>query len=241
MDWMSSYHPAALIEEWEAIRAARRAARADSACAARMRDRPISTRSASVRDGEKLRDVFRFMDDIADALQSHDRVHTYAGLRDRRCPGLTRCAAISPCCSACCAACRARESHAEALSAFYAPQAHHYDRFRERLLRGRAELIERLPLADGARVVELGGGTGRNAEFFGAKLDRIEIADDRRRLRAAARAGTRTRAKDSATSRHRSRCDDVRAGRAGRRRLFLVCADDDSAIGALRSRMRSRC
>jgi S-adenosylmethionine-diacylgycerolhomoserine-N-methlytransferase len=65
-------------------------------------------------------------------------------------------------------------SHAEALSAFYAPQARHYDRFRERLLRGRAELIERLPLTDGARVVELGGGTGRNAEFFASKLDRIE-------------------------------------------------------------------
>ncbi|HEX5124261.1 MAG TPA: class I SAM-dependent methyltransferase [Rhodanobacteraceae bacterium] len=65
-------------------------------------------------------------------------------------------------------------SHAESLSAFYAPQARHYDRFRERLLRGRAELIERLPLADGARVVELGGGTGRNAEFFGATLSRIE-------------------------------------------------------------------
>ena len=65
-------------------------------------------------------------------------------------------------------------SHAEALSAFYAPQARHYDRFRERLLHGREALIERLPLADGARVVELGGGTGRNAEFFGAKLDGIE-------------------------------------------------------------------
>jgi S-adenosylmethionine-diacylgycerolhomoserine-N-methlytransferase len=65
-------------------------------------------------------------------------------------------------------------SHAEALSAFYAPQAQHYDRFRERLLQGRETLIERLPLADGARVVELGGGTGRNAGFFGAKLDRVE-------------------------------------------------------------------
>jgi S-adenosylmethionine-diacylgycerolhomoserine-N-methlytransferase len=64
-------------------------------------------------------------------------------------------------------------SHAEALSAFYAPQARHYDRFRERLLRGRGELIERLPIADGARIVELGGGTGRNADFFGATLDRV--------------------------------------------------------------------
>jgi len=85
-------------------------------------------------------------------------------------------------------------SHAEALSAFYAPQARHYDRFRERLLRGRAELIERLPLADGARVVELGGGTGRNAEFFGAKLSRIEsltIVDVCAPLLAEARARAR--------------------------------------------------
>jgi S-adenosylmethionine-diacylglycerol 3-amino-3-carboxypropyl transferase len=78
MDWMSSYHPAALIEEWEAIRA-RATPRAR-----------ILLRSAHARPayldairiglaGEKLRDVFHFMDDIADALQPHDRVHTYAG------------------------------------------------------------------------------------------------------------------------------------------------------------------
>ena len=66
------------------------------------------------------------------------------------------------------------KSHAEALKAFYAPQARHYDRFRERLLQGRETLIGRLPLPDGARIVELGGGTGRNAEFFGTKLDRVE-------------------------------------------------------------------
>lgn len=71
-------------------------------------------------------------------------------------------------------------SHAAALSEFYAPQAEDYDRFRERLLRGRAELIARLSLPERAHVVELGGGTGRNAEFFGDKLDRIatlEIVD----------------------------------------------------------------
>jgi S-adenosylmethionine-diacylglycerol 3-amino-3-carboxypropyl transferase len=78
MDWMSSYHPHALIEEWEAIRL-RAAPRAR-----------ILLRSAHARPayldairigaaGEKLRDVFRFMDDIADALQPQDRVHTYAG------------------------------------------------------------------------------------------------------------------------------------------------------------------
>jgi len=85
-------------------------------------------------------------------------------------------------------------THAQALTAFYGPQSDHYDRFRERLLRGREELIRSLPLPDGARVVELGGGTGRNAEFFGDTLDRIasiEIVDlcapllERARERAA--------------------------------------------------------
>lgn len=65
-------------------------------------------------------------------------------------------------------------SHAQALSAFYGAQSEHYDRFRERLLAGRAELIADLPLPPAARVVELGGGTGRNAEFFGARLAAIE-------------------------------------------------------------------
>jgi len=85
-------------------------------------------------------------------------------------------------------------SHAAALSEFYEPQAHHYDRFRERLLCGRAELIARLRLPERAHVVELGGGTGRNAEFFGGRLDRIatlEIVDVCRPLLAQARERAR--------------------------------------------------
>ena len=73
-----------------------------------------------------------------------------------------------------------RGSHAERLQAFYAPQAAHYDRFRARLLWGREELIERLPVREGARVVELGAGTGRNAETFGTRLvmlERLELVD----------------------------------------------------------------
>jgi len=78
MDWMSSYHPAALTEEWEAIRLR-------AAPRARILLRSAHARPAyldAIRlgpDGENLRDVFRFMDDVADALQPHDRVHTYAG------------------------------------------------------------------------------------------------------------------------------------------------------------------
>jgi S-adenosylmethionine-diacylgycerolhomoserine-N-methlytransferase len=86
-------------------------------------------------------------------------------------------------------------THAERLQAFYAPQAGDYDRFRERLLAGRRELIDQLPVRPGARVVELGAGTGRNAEYFGARLGqlgRLELVDlcpallERARARAAA-------------------------------------------------------
>jgi S-adenosylmethionine-diacylgycerolhomoserine-N-methlytransferase len=59
---------------------------------------------------------------------------------------------------------------AERLQAFYAPQASRYDAFRERLLRGRTELIEQLPAVPGSVIVELGGGTGANMERFGARL-----------------------------------------------------------------------
>ncbi|MET0230735.1 MAG: methyltransferase domain-containing protein [Rhodanobacteraceae bacterium] len=86
------------------------------------------------------------------------------------------------------------ESHAASLAAFYAPQAGAYDRFRERLLQGRAELIARLDLPEQARVVELGGGTGRNAEFFGERLsrvERLEIVDICTPLLAAARERAR--------------------------------------------------
>ena len=68
-------------------------------------------------------------------------------------------------------------SHALSLEAFYAPQAGTYDRFRERLLQGRAELIARLPLPADAHVVELGCGTGRNVEYFGARLSGIAEFD----------------------------------------------------------------
>ncbi len=65
-------------------------------------------------------------------------------------------------------------SHAERLQAFYRPQARGYDAFRERLLSGRGELIERLDLPAGARLVELGGGTGRNLLYFGERLQGFE-------------------------------------------------------------------
>ncbi len=66
-------------------------------------------------------------------------------------------------------------THAGRLQAFYAPQAAHYDAFRERLLHGRADLVAALAPPAGARVVELGAGTGRNAEYFGSRLPALDL------------------------------------------------------------------
>ncbi|MBA3685349.1 MAG: methyltransferase domain-containing protein [Planctomycetes bacterium] len=66
------------------------------------------------------------------------------------------------------------------LERFYADQAEDYDRFRERMLHGRDELIALLPSPPGARLVEFGGGTGRNLERFGSRLNRfadVELVD----------------------------------------------------------------
>ena len=84
------------------------------------------------------------------------------------------------------------------LQTFYGPQAGHYDDFRDRLLPGRAELIRRLPLPADARVVELGGGTGRNLDFFGARLNSIasiEVVDLCTALLDVARARTKNQSK----------------------------------------------
>jgi len=61
-------------------------------------------------------------------------------------------------------------AHAAKLEDFYAGQAAAYDRFRERLLHGRDELLARLPLHPGTVLVELGCGTGRNLEPIAHRL-----------------------------------------------------------------------
>jgi S-adenosylmethionine-diacylgycerolhomoserine-N-methlytransferase len=63
---------------------------------------------------------------------------------------------------------------ASKLEGFYAGQADAYDAFRERLLHGRRELMQQLTLPENARIVELGGGTGRNIDYLGDKLKRIQ-------------------------------------------------------------------
>ncbi|MBL8518732.1 MAG: class I SAM-dependent methyltransferase [Betaproteobacteria bacterium] len=68
-------------------------------------------------------------------------------------------------------------THAEKLQGFYAPQAARYDNFRERLLHGRERLVDLLDVWPGDRVVELGGGTGRNLDYFDKCLPRLASYD----------------------------------------------------------------
>src|SRR5262245_22691783 len=62
------------------------------------------------------------------------------------------------------------KSHAERTECFYRNQASGYDDFRKRLLHGRAELIDVLPLPDGSVWLDMGGGTGTNLELARDRL-----------------------------------------------------------------------
>lgn len=87
-------------------------------------------------------------------------------------------------------------SHAQRLEGFYAPQANRYDAFRARLLHGRADLIAALDIPPGARVVELGCGTGSNLETLARiraldTLAGVQLVDLCPALLAVARRRTR--------------------------------------------------
>jgi len=72
------------------------------------------------------------------------------------------------------------DSHAERLESFYRAQASGYDRFRQRLLHGRRELWESLPVPRGGTWIDMGGGTGQNLEHFGqriADLAKVYVVD----------------------------------------------------------------
>jgi S-adenosylmethionine-diacylgycerolhomoserine-N-methlytransferase len=64
-------------------------------------------------------------------------------------------------------------SHADRMERFYRRQAVTYDSFRARLLAGRCDLVEALPAPEGGTWVDLGGGTGANAEHLGDRLFRL--------------------------------------------------------------------
>jgi len=63
------------------------------------------------------------------------------------------------------------------LEAFYRHQADGYDDFRRRLLHGREEMMRRLELPEGARLLDLGGGTGSNLEYLADRWDQLGSAE----------------------------------------------------------------
>jgi S-adenosylmethionine-diacylgycerolhomoserine-N-methlytransferase len=66
------------------------------------------------------------------------------------------------------------KDHAARLESFYAGQADAYDDFRRRLLKGREELWQAIPLPQQGVWVDMGGGTGANLEFFGEKIHQLK-------------------------------------------------------------------
>lgn len=64
-------------------------------------------------------------------------------------------------------------THEERLESFYSGQAAGYDAFRRRMLHGRRELITAIEFPEGGRWVDLGAGTGENAEHLGPAIARL--------------------------------------------------------------------
>jgi S-adenosylmethionine-diacylglycerol 3-amino-3-carboxypropyl transferase len=79
MDWMSTYYPDALREEWEAI--LQRAAPGARILLRSAQSQPAYLESVALGPQQRrLRELLRFREDGIDAWQAADRVHTYAGL-----------------------------------------------------------------------------------------------------------------------------------------------------------------
>jgi S-adenosylmethionine-diacylgycerolhomoserine-N-methlytransferase len=68
------------------------------------------------------------------------------------------------------------KDHAERMESFYAGQADAYDSFRRRLLPGRRELYNSIPLPQGGVWVDLGGATGANFESLGRNIEELQSA-----------------------------------------------------------------
>lgn len=78
MDWMSSYYPDALVEEWNAI--LDRATPGARILLRSAQSKPAYLETIRVGPGRnRLREIVKFSDDLAGSLQAGDRVHTYAG------------------------------------------------------------------------------------------------------------------------------------------------------------------
>jgi S-adenosylmethionine-diacylgycerolhomoserine-N-methlytransferase len=68
------------------------------------------------------------------------------------------------------------DDHAARMESFYAGQASAYDKFRQRLLPGRDEMLRALGELRGDVWVDMGGGTGGNLEFLGERISHLQKA-----------------------------------------------------------------
>lgn len=66
------------------------------------------------------------------------------------------------------------DSHQERLESFYDGQADGYDDFRKRLLHGREEMLQSIDYPEQGVWVDLGAGTGANAEFISETLPKLK-------------------------------------------------------------------
>lgn len=64
-------------------------------------------------------------------------------------------------------------THQERLESFYSGQANGYDDFRRRMLHSRQEMIQAIPIPPGGIWVDLGAGTGENAEHIGPGIEQL--------------------------------------------------------------------
>src|SRR5438270_12325217 len=72
------------------------------------------------------------------------------------------------------------KDHAARMESFYAGQAEAYDDFRKRLLKGRQELWNLIPLPENGVWIDMGGGTGANLDYFRDRincLNKIYVLD----------------------------------------------------------------
>ncbi len=68
------------------------------------------------------------------------------------------------------------KNHAERMENFYSGQAEAYDDFRRRLLHGREQLFQQIPVVDDCVWVDMGGGTGANLEFIRDTVPQLQSA-----------------------------------------------------------------
>lgn len=65
-------------------------------------------------------------------------------------------------------------SHADRLNCFYEGQARGYDSFRSRLLHGRRAMIDRVQIPDRGVWIDIGAGTGENAEYLAHRRTQLK-------------------------------------------------------------------